>query len=118
MQSSTKILIGVLSFIPIIILIIFLFQFFSLFFNLVSISSINASLENAIMSNLRYFFIFAFIESVLTIGLTIFFIIDIFKNPRLDKDWQIIWLIIIIFISIISFPVYWYINIWREPPAK
>ena len=50
-------------------------------------------------------------------GLTIFYIVNVFRNDRVDKDKKALWAIVIFMGNIIAMPIYWYLYIWQEAPA-
>lgn len=62
--------------------------------------------------------VFEFALAGLSIGLQIYYIVNIFKNDRVRKDMQIIWLLVILFGGFLTQPVYFYLNIWREAPEQ
>jgi hypothetical protein len=49
------------------------------------------------------------------LGLTVFYVIDVFRTTRLPSDQRVLWLLVIFFAGPIGMPIYWYLNIWREP---
>ena len=60
-------------------------------------------------------FVLHIFTMLLTMGLTIFFIVDVFKNVRVDKDKKVLWAIVIFLGNMIAMPIYWYLYIWKEP---
>lgn len=54
---------------------------------------------------------------LLITALTVFYIVDIFRNNRVDKDKKALWAIVIFMGSIIAMPIYWYMYFWKEQPA-
>ncbi len=53
----------------------------------------------------------------LAIGMQIFYIVDTFRNERVEKNQQIMWVILLVLLGLLAMPVYWYLNIWREVPG-
>jgi len=51
---------------------------------------------------------------LLIMGLSIFYIVDIFKSNRVDKDKKALWAIVIFLGNMIAMPIYWYLYIWKE----
>ena len=54
---------------------------------------------------------------LLIAALTVFYIVDIFRNSRVDKDKKALWAIVIFMGNIIAMPIYWYMYFWKEQPA-
>jgi len=50
-------------------------------------------------------------------GLTIFYIVDVFKNIRVEKDKKVLWAVVIFLGNVIAMPIYWYLYIWKAQPA-
>ncbi len=50
-------------------------------------------------------------------GLMVFYIVNVFRNDRVDKDKKALWAVVLFMGNMIAMPIYWYLYIWREPPA-
>jgi hypothetical protein len=55
---------------------------------------------------------------LVTLGLMIFYIVDVFGNTRFPRDQRVLWLLVILLGGPIGMPIYWYLNIWRDPVAS
>lgn len=49
-------------------------------------------------------------------ALTVFYIVDVFKNQGVQNDLKALWAIVIFFGSVIGMGVYWFMFIWPEQP--
>lgn len=58
---------------------------------------------------------FHLLTILLVIGLMIFYIVDVFRNERVNKDMKVLWAVVLFMGTMIAMPVYWYLYIWREP---
>jgi hypothetical protein len=113
MKKWIKILLGLATLWPFLYLILFfLFAFSSIFF-------MSGSGESD--SGVPFFFIFFFAVHIFTIlwimGLTVFYMINVFRNDRVDKDKKVLWAVVLFMGSIIAMPIYWYLYIWKDKPA-
>lgn len=54
---------------------------------------------------------------LLIMGLMPLYIILVVKSDRLDQTMRIIWVVLICMVGMFAMPVYWYLNIWRDPPV-
>ncbi len=53
-----------------------------------------------------------------SIALSIFYIVNVFRNNRVKKDQQVLWVVMLIMFGMIAEPIYWYMYIWKdEAPA-
>jgi hypothetical protein len=51
------------------------------------------------------------------LGLTIFYMVNVFRNDRVVKDKKALWAAVLFLGNVIAFPVYWYYYIWPEKNA-
>lgn len=59
-----------------------------------------------------------FLTIALIIGLQIYYIVNVFKNERIGKDQRVLWVLVLFFGGLFAMPIYWYLNIWRDPPME
>jgi hypothetical protein len=50
-------------------------------------------------------------------GLTVFYMVNVFRNDRVNKDMKVLWAVVLFMRSIIAMPIYWYLYIWRDVSA-
>jgi len=65
--------------------------------------------------NSIYWDLFGFSAFASYPGMLIFYIIHIYKSNRIAKNQRSLWVVLLIFGSLLVYPVYWYLYIWREP---
>ena len=51
------------------------------------------------------------------ISRTIFYMVNVFRNDRVNKDMKILWAVVLFMGSIVAMPIYWYLYIWRDVPS-
>ncbi|HEY3103212.1 MAG TPA: hypothetical protein VGJ69_06445 [Pyrinomonadaceae bacterium] len=61
--------------------------------------------------------IFHLLTMLLIMGLMPFYIILAVKNDRLDQTMRIVWVVLACTVGMFANIVYWYLYIWRKPPA-
>ena len=120
MKRSTKILLGVASFWPIV---------YGLFFIAFVVGVIvytgafqprplDVPTDEPLYPELGGVITLVVILHVLTIasalGLKAYFIYHAVKNVALESNVRIIWIVVLAFAGIVAEPVYWYMNIWKE----
>jgi heme/copper-type cytochrome/quinol oxidase subunit 2 len=111
MKKSTRILLGIATIWP----IVYMIFFFTVIFIAIFSASHDGSFEgSALPALLMVIFPLHILTVILVMGLTIFYIVNVFRNDRVDKDKQILWTILLFMGSIIVMPVYWYLYIWSE----
>ncbi len=58
-----------------------------------------------------------FLTMLWVMGLMVFYIVDVFRNDRVEKDKKVLWAVVLFLGNMLAMPVYWYLYIWREPDA-
>jgi hypothetical protein len=121
MQKSTKVLLGAASLWP----IVYMFLFIGFFFLAVLFGPGPAEPGSGTQPAWALFIGVHLLTMLLILALTVFYIINIFRNDRVEKDKKALWAIVIFMGNAIAMPIYWYLYIWKEagvggasPPGK
>lgn len=115
MTKSRKILIGIGVIWP------FLYFAFFLIVILVTVLSVRDNPDSMPSTFPTVFFVIMplhFLTIFLILGMTIFFIVNLFKNPNIPEDKRVVWAILLFLFGLFTMPVYWYLYIWKEPEAE
>jgi hypothetical protein len=110
MRKSTKILLGLGTLWPFIYLILFfIFVFSTVFF----LAGGNQQGDPPVI----FFAVFAlhFLTILWVMALTVFYMVNVFKNDRVDKDKKVLWAVVLFMGNMIAMPIYWYLYFWKEP---
>lgn len=111
MKKSTKILLAIATVFPFAYMIFFFVVVFFSFFMM----SQEGSSEGGAMPILFMILIpLHLLTMLLIMGLTVFYIVNVFRNNRVEKDKKVLWAVVLFMGSIIAMPIYWYLYIWRE----
>ena len=103
MQKSTKLLLGAATLWPFVYMFLFFILVFSMLF-------LGPGAERV----MPFVFVLHMLTILLVLGLTVFYIVDIFKNERVEKDKKVLWAMVIFFGNMVAMPVYWYLYVWKE----
>ena len=116
MSRNSKILLGVLTFLPFIFFIAYIFSFFFFF------TEIPFHDPEIIEEDPRNFFkgifgamIWILLAAMLSLGLMIYYLVHSSKNPRIKETERIVWILVLIFASSIGSIVYFIMHIWPLP---
>ena len=107
-----KIILGILTFMPFILLPIFFWQLFH---------TVGSAIYHDNGSDQDFFYpVFSFVFPALltavgALALTIFYIVHVILNKKLEPSEQILWILLFIFLGILAFPAYWIVRIWNNP---
>lgn len=110
MKKWAKILLGLATLWP--------FLYMILFFVFVVSAFLFMPTQEAEGSGPHLFFVLIFPLHLFTMlwimGLTAFYMVNVFRNDMVDKDKKVLWAVVIFMGSLFAMPVYWYLYIWRE----
>ncbi len=113
MSRSTKLFVGILSFLPILLLLVFFFMFFRMIPEFMQWEGRDPEPYEMFDTFMPVFFIAIFM-SILSLGLLIFFIMHLVRNKTMDSTERIIWILVLLFAGIIGYPIYWYMRVWKD----
>lgn len=109
MQKPTKVLLGIATLWPIAYLVLFFVFIFSAF--LISPETGGAGVARGF----TLIFALHLLTMLVIAALTVFYIVNIFRNNQVAKDQKALWAIVIFMGNAIAMPIYWYLYIWKEP---
>ena len=114
MKKPTKILLGLAS--------LWLFVYMVLFFIFILSSFFFLSPSAGPEFGPPFPFMIIFPLHLLTMlgimALTVFYIVNVFRNERVDKDKKALWAVVLFMGNMIAMPIYWYLYIWKEPAVS
>jgi hypothetical protein len=119
MQKTSKILLGVATVAPFVLMIVMFFVIFSMVSSTFPSARAGRFVSgNDFSSVFGAIFTLQLLLWLLTVGLTIFYIVNVFRNDRVAKDKKALWAVVLFMGSLLAMPVYWYLYIWREPEVQ
>ena len=113
MTKSSRVWLGILTFLPIVLL--FAYMFSVAFIVRDAIRYGDEDLPLPVLSGVFWMVIIALMLGLLSFGLMIYYIIHVVNNKKIDNNERIIWILVFLVGSIITFPVYYFMRIVKEP---
>ena len=111
MSKPLKVLLGVVTLWPLL--------YMGLFFCFIFLTMLMAPRSAETAGGFPAMFVVIFALHLLTmlviLGLTIFYMVNVFRNERVDKDKKVLWAIVIFMGNVVAMPIYWYLYFWKEP---
>ena len=114
MSTSRKLLLGVLSFLPMLLIVLYFVTFFSFFITILRHAQEEDQLPQLILERIGWVIGVAMLMGFISLGLKIYFIIHAVNNTAIDSTERLVWILVFIFAGMIGYPVYWYMRIWKE----
>ena len=115
MSRSSKAFMGVLSFLPILLLIVFLVMFLRTFPGFIEWDHDPTAQE--VISVFGPVFFIGILMGILSLGLLVFFIMHLVRNKNMDGTERVIWVLVFLFAGLVGYPIYWYMRIWKDEPG-
>ena len=113
MSRSSKIFTGLLSFLPLILSGVLIFQVFALFPQFFEWDKHEPE-PYTVFATITPLFITGILTGVFSLGLLVFFIIHMINNKKLETTERLVWILVFLLAGVIGYPVYWYMRIWTE----
>jgi hypothetical protein len=110
MKKAGKLLLGLATVWPIIYFFIFLILIFSTL-----LFGFEPGPDGRAPNMIAWILPLHLLTILVILGLTVFYIVDVFRNKRVEKDKKALWAIVIFLGNMIGMPIYWYLYIWKDP---
>jgi hypothetical protein len=110
MKKSTKILLAIATVFP----FLYMIFFFVAVFSMILFPPDDPSEGGIFPVLMMVLFPLHFFNILLIWGLTAYYIVNVFRNDRVDKDKKVLWAVIIFLGNMVAMPIYWYQYIWNE----
>jgi tellurite resistance protein TehA-like permease len=115
MSKNTKILVGVLTILPFISIIAYIWAMIKM---ISEISNAGSAPDALAFSGFASMFIMIGITVLLSIGLLIYYIVHAVNNKSLTSEERLMWILLFVFISTIAFMIYWVLRIWQDKDER
>lgn len=115
LSKTQKILLGIASGWPLVYILLFMIAIFGLMALSPGEPGDGGQLDPVFGAGFVVLMLVHVFTIFMSLGLTVFYIVHAVKNTKLDSNMRIIWIVLFFFVGIIAEPIYWYLQIWREP---
>lgn len=113
MSKSSKIFLGILSFLPLVLVCLIIIFFFNLFPQILEWER-NEPDAFTVIATFSPIFITGIITALVSLALLVIFIIHMVNNKKMEPVEKLIWVLVFLFAGIIGYPIYWFMRIWNE----
>ncbi|MEP7277147.1 MAG: hypothetical protein ABI813_00770 [Bacteroidota bacterium] len=117
MSKLRKLLLGLLSVLPLLLIGAYLVVFFSFFFTALRNQQQEAFESQVFLQHIGWIIGTALLMGITSLAMKIYFIIHAVNNKVLDSTERLVWILIFIFAGTVGYPVYWYMRIWKNLPG-
>lgn len=112
MTKGNKIILGIVTLLPFLMMVLY----FSTIVLLVRDALVyrDEDMPFPIVGDVLWLVVTALAAGLLGFGLMVYYIIHAIHNPQVDNSEKIVWVILFVLASVIAFPIYWYLRIWKR----
>lgn len=115
MSKPRKIVLGIATLCPLLYLVVFFGFIFSLIIS--SFAAPGQIEQNGPPIEFLILFALHFLTMILVFTLMVIYVINVFKNNKIENNKKFLWVVVLFFGSIIAMPIYWYLYIWKKPKS-
>ncbi|HXS36154.1 MAG TPA: PLDc N-terminal domain-containing protein [Flavipsychrobacter sp.] len=108
MNKPNKILLGILSFVPLALALVIIVFVINMVFNS------NNPLSLYVFSDFVPIIIIGVLASMCSVGLLIYYIIDLTRERSMADGEKIMWILLFLFAPVIAYPVYFFIRVYTQ----
>ena len=114
MSKNTKIVVGILTLLP----LIGIFFYIGLIISFIGQGDGFAPDGAGLSKNIIWMVLMLGLSILLGFGLLIFYIVHAVNNKKLDSNERIMWILLFVFVSTIAFMIYWVLKIWQDKESE
>lgn len=112
MTKGHKNILGIFTFLPVFLFVIYISVIFFMIRD--AMVFMDEDMPFPIVGDVLWLVIMALLMGLLSFGLMIYYIIHAINNPQIDNNEKILWVLLFVLTNIISYPIYWYMRIWKR----
>lgn len=117
MKTSSKVWLGIFTFLPFLLFILFFIYFFTVFFqNIADLGTYENEFPVQFLQSIFGVITFLIVAGLISLGIKIYYIVHSINNPENDSNKKIMWVLILIFAGSIASIVYYFIEILPLKP--
>ena len=119
MKNSTKIWLGILTFIPLLFFAFFFVSFFTVLITQIpELENNNGEFPIVFLKSIFGSILFLIVAIIIKIGLMIYYVIHASDNIKNDNTKKIMWILILVFIGTIGSILYYFMEIYPSGNKK
>jgi hypothetical protein len=113
-RGTKSIVLGVLSITPAAAFLAALIAWVLLFLRIKhAVDSPFAAEPPSLDAGVSLFTVLVIVAGLTSIAAFVALLVDVFTNPAVAGDRQLLWVLVLLFANVVAFPVYWYVVHWR-----
>lgn len=116
MSRGSKIILGILSFLPFVLLVFYLGAVFSFVGEMIVATRAGEKPDAVfVWTRMSTVILMAIVLGLVALGLKIYYIIHAINNKSINSSEKIVWILVFVFVGLIGYPIYYITRILKEP---
>ena len=112
MKKSTKIWLGVLTFLPFLLTLVYMIYFFSFFFkNIIELEHNQEGFPIEFFQSFSVMFLIIMLAIIIKLIVMIYYIIHVSNNPKNENNTKIMWIVLLTLVGTITSIIYYFVEI-------
>lgn len=112
MKSSTKILLGILTFLPFLLIITYVLYIFTGFIPMaIRLEDTNQQVPVEFFESISVMIVLIILAVTIKLGITIYYIVHATNNPKNETNTKIMWIVLLVLVGTVTSIVYYFVEI-------
>lgn len=112
MSKTLRLLLGIITFWPAAYMVIF----FVFIVSTIVFTGRGGGGDEVLGPLFAAIFVLHFLTMLVIAALTVFYMVNVFRNERVEKDKKVLWAVVLFLGNVIAMPIYWYVYFWKTEP--
>ena len=112
MKKSTKIWLGILTFLPMFLIFAYIFYIFTAFIpTAIRLEDSHQEVPIELFQSISVMILFIVLAVIIKMGIMIYYIVHASNNPKNENNTKIMWIVLLVLVGTISSIVYYFLEI-------
>ncbi len=112
MKKSTKIWLGILTFLPMFLIFAYIFHIFTAFIpTAIRLENSHQEVPIELFQSISVMILFIALAIIIKMGIMIYYIVHASNNPKNENNTRIMWIVLLVLVGTISSIVYYFLEI-------
>ena len=112
MKNSSKILLGILTFLPVLLILTYVVYIFTGFIpTAIRLENSNQEVPVELFESISVMIILIVLAITIKLGVTIYYIVHATNNPKNETNTKIMWIVLLVLVGTITSIVYYFVEI-------
>ena len=112
MKNSSKILLGILTFLPVLLILTYVLYIFTGFIPMaIRLEDSNQQVPVEFFESISVMIVLIILAVTIKLGITIYYIVHATNNPKNETNTKIMWIVLLVLVGTVTSIVYYFVEI-------